>query len=180
MIGISTEWLHECYEENAFQLWCLNILDAGSFVEQIFMHKCPRIKEVEIGIFAQNPEWAFWYAYDILEGPFPEGEDAIAMVAKWALLYAKHIIQGSWPKGEDAISTSTRHSFNYANTVLNGPFPKGEKIMSQFPESVYLYAKYVLKKRWIIAEDTLRKMQGNDPAVSYYKSLYEHHFNIRL
>jgi len=64
-------------------------------------------------------------------------EDAIAKSPKYAYVYADNYIDGPWPKGEDAIATSARYSAFYAIHVLHGPFPKGEDIIlgSEYAEA---------------------------------------------
>lgn len=55
---------------------------------------------------AKDAKYAFVYADNYLEGPFPKGEDAIATSAKWSTFYAIHVLHGAFPKGEDAIAGS--------------------------------------------------------------------------
>jgi hypothetical protein len=49
----------------------------------------------------------------------------------WAYWFAKNVIKGPWPEGEDAISKDTYFSYQYAKEVFKGPFPKGEKAISK-------------------------------------------------
>ena len=52
-----------------------------------------------------DPYWAYFYARYVLNGRFPEGEEAIATSPYFAYLYAKDVIRGRFPEGEEAIAT---------------------------------------------------------------------------
>ena len=90
------------------------------------------------------PEWAYWYARDILEGPFPQGEDAITTSASLSYKYARDILNGHFAKGEDVIATIAYWPYWYAIDVLKGPFPQGEDAIATSAEWSYLYAKGIL------------------------------------
>lgn len=67
-------------------------------------------------------EMAYWYALNVLNGPFPAGERAIARHAMWSYLYAKHVIMGRFRLGEEAIARSPRFAFHYTRYVVEGQF----------------------------------------------------------
>ena len=69
-----------------------------------------------------DPHWAYDYAMDVIEGPFPEGEAAIATDTRWSYYYARDIIEGPFPKGEAAIATNPEYAYKYALQVIKGRF----------------------------------------------------------
>ena len=93
---------------------------------------------------SKNIWYSYWYAHNILKGPFPKGENVIAKSNAFAFDYASKVLKGPFPKGEDVIATDAFKSFSYACNVLKGPFPKGEKIMK---DSKYwsLYQEFLSK-----------------------------------
>src|SRR5574339_222970 len=74
---------------------------------------------------AKSGKHSYWYARDILKGPFPKGENAIAKDAEIAYGYAKNVLKGPFPKGEDIIAKKSSFAYMYAKNILKGPFPKG-------------------------------------------------------
>ncbi|MEM3509400.1 MAG: hypothetical protein QXL51_00665 [Candidatus Aenigmatarchaeota archaeon] len=80
-------------------------------------------------IIAQDPEYSFYYALNVLKGPFLKGEDVIVKNPQYSYLYAFDVIGGPWPKGEDAITQSAYFSYQYAKEVLNDRFKKGEDVI---------------------------------------------------
>ena len=104
---------------------------------------------------------AFYYAYDVLKSPFPEGEAAIATNAHWSYLYALDILKAPFPLGEPAIATSEEYSYCYALYVLKAPFPLGEPAIAfsyteigryLIPIFSYKYARDVLKAPFPLGE----------------------------
>ena len=69
---------------------------------------------------------SFWYARNVLKGPFPPGEAAIAGDAEYSCLYARNVLKGPFPPGEAAIAGDAQYSYRYAKDVLRGRFPLGE------------------------------------------------------
>jgi hypothetical protein len=61
----------------------------------------------------RDPHWAYWYAKDVLDGRFPEGEAAIATDPYWAHWYALNVIKGRFPEGEAVIATDPKCSEQY-------------------------------------------------------------------
>jgi len=47
------------------------------------------------------------------------------------MMYAWYVIEGKWPKGEDAIAKDATQSLRYAMFVLGGRFEKGEENMKK-------------------------------------------------
>jgi hypothetical protein len=117
---------------------------------------------------AKHTEYAHHYA-NILKGPFPAGEDAIAKDAFSSLYYAGSILKGRFPKGEKEIAKYPGYAYRYAEYVLKGPFKLGEDAISKNPEYAFKYAYYILKKKWSKGEDAINK----DP---YFKERYAREF----
>ena len=63
---------------------------------------------------AKSAQFAYYYARDVLKGPFPTGEEAIAKDAYYAFQYAKNILKGPFPAGEEAIAKDAYYAFQYA------------------------------------------------------------------
>ena len=77
-----------------------------------------------------------WLSYDyakhIKKGRFRKGEKAIAEVSGCSYLYSL-ILEGPFPEGEDAIAESACWSANYAHDTLQGRFIKGEPAILKDP-----------------------------------------------
>jgi len=118
---------------------------------------------------AKDPELAYEYAYNVLEGPFPLGEPAIATSAEWSYDYARYVT-GPWPPGEPAIAKESGWAFAYARHVLKGPFPLGEPAIYQDPETSYYYKKFLrLLKKTNEAID-LKKLVTHPKKLKTYKT----------
>lgn len=96
----------------------------------------------KVKYIAKSPKYAIDYARYVLEGPFPEGEDAIATHAKHSYFYAKNVIKKRFKKGEKAIGSRAIIAMSYAYEVLNGPFPEGE---DEIGKDYILAVEYVNK-----------------------------------
>lgn len=96
-----------------------------------------------------DPYQAYWYAIRVLDGPFPEGEAAIATDARYSYYYAMHI-NGPFPEGEAAIATDPQWASLYARWVLNRRFPEGEPAIVKDPDysTMYLNAFPDAKLDW--------------------------------
>jgi lambda repressor-like predicted transcriptional regulator len=98
-------------------------------------------------VIAQNSGWAYRYAKDVLEGPFPKGEPMISQEPEWAYAYARDVLKGPWPEAEFAIAKYPGEAYRYAHYVLKAPFPEGESVIAQDADWAYWYAHDVLKGR---------------------------------
>lgn len=92
---------------------------------ELYKHNKPKLMKLR-GVFARSPTYAFRFAKEIIRGPFPEGEEAIAQDATEAVVYARDILKGRFPKGEEIIASSGSHALMYARDVLKKPWKKGE------------------------------------------------------
>lgn len=76
----------------------------------------PRRRHPEAwSILVQNTELSYQFAENIVRGPFPEGEQAIAKDAYLSLQYAR-LIKKSFSLGESIIARDAAISFRYAKT----------------------------------------------------------------
>ena len=62
---------------------------------------------------------------------------------------------------------------HYAKDVLEGRFEIGEPAIATDQEFSYGYARFVLKGRFELGEKIIKSS-------TYYKSVYEDYFNIKL
>jgi len=76
----------------------------------------------EIRIF--NAEQAYRYAYDVIMGRWPEGEEAIKSDPEYAYYYARNIIRGRWPEGEEAIKSNPEYAYRYNTIGIDGRWPR--------------------------------------------------------
>jgi hypothetical protein len=78
-------------------------------------------------------------------------------LAQMAYEYARDVVQGPWPAGEAAIAQSTYFSFWYAFSVVDSPFPKGEAAIALASNWSYYYAHDVIRGRWIMGEAAIKR-----------------------
>jgi len=110
-----------------------------------------RVPEVEPTIM-KDPQWACWYARDIIKGRWLEAEPIIAKSPTWAYNYARDVIKGEWPEAEPFIAKSPTWAYNYARDVIKGRWPEAEPIIMRDPKWAHFYARDVIKGRWPEAE----------------------------
>ena len=94
---------------------------------------------------AINPRTAIEYAESILEGPFPEGEPAIAKNADYSFDYAR-LIGRRFELGEPAMSKDGLTAYVYAKYILQEPWPLGEPSIASSKWS-QAYARTILQGR---------------------------------
>jgi len=68
-------------------------------------------------LWKQDAHYAYWYARDVIQGRFPEGEAVIATSAYWAYWYARDIINGRFPEGEASIATNAAYINSYTHLI---------------------------------------------------------------
>ena len=73
-----------------------------------------RFLEAE-SVIAKSPEWAYYYAKNILEKRFQEAEPVIATNPQYAYLYARDILKQRWPEAEPTILTDPIYRQAYKN-----------------------------------------------------------------
>ena len=62
-----------------------------------------------------DPQLAFWYANDIVKGPWKEAEDIISTCAFESWRYAKFVIKGRFTIGESTIKKNPIMKTTYEN-----------------------------------------------------------------
>ena len=78
-----------------------------------------------------DPQQAYKYARDIIEGRWPEGEAAMAKDPFSAYYYAMDVIKDPFPEGEAAIATDSYGAYYYAKYAIKGRFPEGEATIAK-------------------------------------------------
>jgi hypothetical protein len=122
--------------------------------------------------YIRNPQLIYEYACYIVKGKVSdELEDIIAQSADYSYFYAYNILKGPFVKGEDAIAQSSYYSYYYARDVLKGPFPKGEDAIAKNAQFSYWYAEDILKDRFEKGEPTLIKSNYLDDYKKFLKSI---------
>lgn len=71
------------------------------------------LTEQQLEVVRSNPKAAYWYAKNIVQEPWPEGENAIRIDPRSAYYYALCCIKGRWRPGELAISDSMTFRYRY-------------------------------------------------------------------
>jgi hypothetical protein len=82
-----------------------------------------RMPELE-DIISTDPRSSFFYARDLIKGPWEEGEKIIINNSLLSYYYARDVIKGPWKKGENTISKHPEWSCYYAIDVIKEPFEK--------------------------------------------------------
>jgi hypothetical protein len=104
---------------------------------------------------SQDLEWAYYYAQNILKDRFHEAELYIAKNRRWAYYYARNILKRPWPEAEPAIAETPGWAYFYARDILGRPWPEAEPTIAKDPQWAYFYALDVLRRRWPEAEPTI-------------------------
>lgn len=87
--------------------------------------KTKQEKDAAVRAIAKSPKYAYRLALR-LKRRFPLAEKNIAKDGEYSYFYAKDIIKGPWKDGEAAIAKDGYYSFLYARDVLKGRFDEGE------------------------------------------------------
>jgi hypothetical protein len=90
-------------------------------------------------------------------GRWPEAEAVIVQHPQWAYFYAKNIIQGRWPEAEPIIAASQEWAIEYARYIVKGRWPEGEPIIVLDAWAAHYYARDIIKSRWLEAEPLIAK-----------------------
>ena len=108
------------------------------------LHTDPR----SLLLFKEADEYilgVFWDTYVNIPEELKKRERAISKDAYCAYYYAKDILRGPFPKGEEAISKDAQCAYWYAETILECPFAFGEAAIAKDAKYARWYAKDVLK-----------------------------------
>lgn len=118
-------------------------------------------------VLATNGEWAFSYAQEVLQGPFPEAHAILATDLDEGLVYAQHILESRWPEFEAMLlgQGSPEQLAIYASDCIKGPFPEAHAQIIQDADAAFYYARNALNARWIEAESVI--MVDPDAGLKY-------------
>lgn len=119
-------------------------------------------------IIAQDLEYSYLYAKNILNSRFQLAEPNIAKSPLYAYKYSLNVIKGAWYEAEETISKDAKTAYDYSRNIIRRPFPLGEPMIATNPEYACFYAVNVLKNRFRIAEGIIQ--------ASNYKEEYNKHF----
>lgn len=135
--------------------------------EQIFercANKWPQKDCVAWEMLINNPFASLRFAQEVIKGPFPDGEPAIATTPETALNYAL-LTEKPFPLGEPSIAAQPLTAFDYAKSILTGRFVLGEESMATKADIAYGYARELLHAPFVLGEDVIATSPG-------YSSLY--------
>lgn len=121
-------------------------------------------------IIAEDPYNAYRYALNVIKGPFPLGEKAIAETSQFTFSYVKHVLRNKpFPLGEKQLAKDADQAYWYASKIIKGPWPPGEPVISESPMYSFWYAYNVLHSRFPMGEDAI----AEDPsfALDYVRLL---------
>ena len=65
-----------------------------------------------------DPEWAYWYARDVMKQRWPEAEPTIRTDPYWAYRYALDVMETRWPEAGPMIRTDPEWAYWYALNVM--------------------------------------------------------------
>lgn len=68
--------------------------------------------------------------------------------AYWCYWYAQNVVEGRWYDGEPIILTSPEFCYAYALYITKGRWKEGEKTILRSPYWTYWYTYDIIKKRW--------------------------------
>ena len=115
----------------------------AGFISSNILRSLLRYGFVSKALRIESAYLAYHYAKDVLNGPFPEGEPAIAKICYYSLEYATEVLHGLFPAGEAAIAKHGTLAAFYA-MQYKGRWPEAEPAIAN-SERAYNYAKHVLK-----------------------------------
>ena len=105
-----------------------------------------------------DPEYAYYYAANIIKRQFPEGEAVIAMdrLDKTMNTTSRILGEATRPPTEMEL-TDPSCAYFYAKNTIKGPFPEGEAVIATDPYWAYNYALQVIKGRFQEGEEAIAK-----------------------
>jgi hypothetical protein len=117
-----------------------------------YMHLLEELVDEELGpedesslepilnIIKNDPEYAYYYAKDILSGHRWIEAEPVIMKDPWsAYMYAKYVLDGPWGAAEPYIMKSSEYAYWYANSILNKRWEKAEPYIKN---DEYYWNKY--------------------------------------
>ena len=109
------------------------------------LHSNPESLDFYEKVTETNPDF-FWEKYKKNKEELKKREKYIAKSTQYSYYYALDVLKGPFPTGEEAIAKNAGYAYDYAKDALKGPFPAGEAAIAKDEYFASLYAKNVLKK----------------------------------
>ena len=125
-----------------------------------------------LDIIKTNPQYACYYAINVIKGRWPEYEESIKndpYYAYYAYFYANEVIKGRWTESEESIKTSPQYAYLYARDVIKGRWTEGEESIKS-STALVKYCKFINQR--LVEKEHLLKGRSK---IDYY--IY---FNITL
>jgi len=121
------------------------------YLVNVYKRRVPSIEKKMLG----NEYYLKRYVEEILEEPFPEGENIIRTCSRASYWYAKRCLKGRFLMGEKNIFRSG-WSEDYIKEFIQQPDTNVEKyLLMHIVDAGIFYAKYVLCGRWSALEDKI-------------------------
>jgi len=117
----------------------------------------------------KSPHTALWYAFDIVDGPWPAGEHMISTSPMHAARYAQLVLRDRFHEAEQSIMQDADAASHYAKSVVKGRWEDAEAVISRSPKAASTYALDVLKAPWPEAEECIR---SDDEAWDTYSFMF--------
>lgn len=107
-------------------------------------NKKRRILELE-HIIITDPNWSYWYAVNVINGPFKKGEKIISKDSTRSYLYARDIKMGRFQKGEKSIIKDPKLAYWYCKLIINFPLEEAHPVIlkSMWKEDYIDYLKEI-------------------------------------
>ena len=122
------------------------------------LHSKPASLDFYEKVSETNP-YVFWEKYKKNKEELKKRETYIAKDAYSSFLYARDILQGPFPAGEEAIAKNSNFAYYYVEDVLKCPFPLGEEAIAKDEYFASEYAKNILKKDFYLNGKLIAKYE---------------------
>ena len=89
---------------------------------------------------------------------WPEVEPILKSIPEYACYYASQILKRRWIEAESVIMTDPWCAYLYAKELIMDRWPEAEPIIMTDPTSAYCYERDVIKGEWPEAKSIIKKM----------------------
>ena len=121
-------------------------------------HAKPKLLDGYDSVPENNPHF-FWEKYKNNPAELKKREKYIAKSANYAYLYAGDVLNGPFPAGESEIAKDVYYAYWYAADILGAPFPLGEEAISKNALYARWYARDVLEKDFYLDDKLIAKAE---------------------
>ena len=96
-------------------------------------------------LIATDANWSYWYAANVINGPFKKGEDIISKYTMESYLYARDIKMGRFKRGEISIIKDPKLAYWYCKLIINLPLEEAHSVIfkSMWKEEYIDYLKEI-------------------------------------